>query len=308
MISNLVSSILNPAALAGAADKSASHQLDEDKNKQLPIASLAARPAVAHRDRISVHQSGADERIDYFHSAKNMLRDALSDFAGGVRASLADIGLEDGLAENFAKAVLHQTKDALLWGVGFSVKVMTATVSATSDSGDGLGKQSFSIMAKSIEISVNHADGAIDVSSDSVSIESHTVPGLGIPQPRLLDISDSVGQPSTGLASALQALQDPKSLLTNLGDDLESEEKPRLETRLAPERQDEIERTLPNVDTPRVLSRPDYNSRILLSEMNHFRNERNELVTYMRFDALIPLTSKPDDAPSNTPPARLATI
>lgn len=97
MISNLVSSILNPPATAATADKAAAQQLDDDKNRPVPTAGLAARPVATRLERASVHQSGAGERIDYFHAAKKMIRDALSDFSGGVRESLGDIGLNDGI-------------------------------------------------------------------------------------------------------------------------------------------------------------------------------------------------------------------
>jgi len=40
MISNLASSLLNPGATAGAADKAAAHQLDDDKNRPIPSTGL----------------------------------------------------------------------------------------------------------------------------------------------------------------------------------------------------------------------------------------------------------------------------
>jgi hypothetical protein len=45
--------------------------------------------------------------------------------------------------------------------------------------------------------------------------------------------------------------------------------------------------------------------------MNYFRNDRNELITYMRLDALIPLTDKPVVAPkamAAPPPVQLAFV
>ena len=306
MISNLVSSILNPSATAVAADKAAAHQLDDDKNRPVPSTGFAAKPVAAHLDRVSVHQSGAGERIDYFHAAKRMVRDALSDFSGGVQESFSEIGLNDGMAEKFTKAMLRQTKNALLWGVGFSVKLMTATVSKTSDADNDGSKPSFSIMARSIEIAVNHSDGIINVTTGNVSIESQFAGGPGAREPHLLDISDSDGQSTGNLTSALQALQNPHTLLTDFGDDMENDDHFRLDTIPSLDSQDKIEDTMPQIDTPRVLSRPNYNSRILLSEMNHFRNDRNELITYMRLDALIPLTDKPVVAAASPPqPARL---
>jgi len=293
MISTLVSTLLNPAATAGAADKAAAHQQDEDKNRPIISTGMTARPAAARLDRVSVHQSGAGARIDYFHAAKKMLRDSLTDFAGGVRESFADIGLDDGMTEKFTKAMMRQTKNALLWGVGFSVKLMTATVSQASDADNDGTRPAFSIMARSIEITVNHSKGVMDVSTGSVSIETQFPGGPGTPQSHLLDISDSGGQSTGNLTSALQALQDPRSLFDEMDDEVTDDTIVRADTVVAPERVGDIEKNLPRIDTPRVLSRPNYNSRILLSEMDHFRNDRDELITYLRLDALIPLTNEP---------------
>jgi len=51
MISNLVSSLLNPVATAGAADKAAVHQLDDDKNRPIPSTGFTAKPVVSRLDR-----------------------------------------------------------------------------------------------------------------------------------------------------------------------------------------------------------------------------------------------------------------
>lgn len=305
MISNLVSSILNPSATAGAADKAAAHQLDDDKNRPIPSTGFSAKPVAARLDRVSVHQSGAGERIDYFHAAKKMLREALSDFAGGVQESFTDMGLDDEMSIKFTKAMMRQTKNALLWGVGFSVKLMTATVSKTSDADNDGTKPSFSIMAKSIEISVNHSDGVIDVATGNVSIESQFPGGPGAQKSHLLDISDSENRSTSSLTSAMQALQDPHSLFADDDADGLDGHELHLDTIPPSDHHNGLEESLPRIDTPRVLSRPDYNSRILLSELTHFRNDRNELVTYMRLDALIPLTDKPVAGDKTTVTAKM---
>jgi len=70
MISNLVSSILNPTANAAAADKAAAHQLQDDKNRPDPTVGTVAKTVSAHLKRASIHQSGFGEQIDYYHAAK----------------------------------------------------------------------------------------------------------------------------------------------------------------------------------------------------------------------------------------------
>lgn len=306
MISHLVSSILNPGVVPGVADKSTAQPQDDDRNRPIIGAGVAARPVAARLNRASVYQSGAGERIDYFHAAKKMLRTALSDFNGGVQESFAEIGLDGEATERFAKAMMRQTKNALLWGVGFSVKLMTATVSEVSDADGDTARPTFNIMARSIEIRINHSDGVIDVSTGSVSIESQFAGGPGAPPPHLVDIRDTGGQSTASLTSAMQALQDPQTLFADMEDEAEDAKSLRLDA----DRLKEIEKGLPRIQTPRVLSRPDYNSRILLSEMDHFRNDQDDLVTYIRLDALIPLTDKPAASPAETvtlpPPTRVA--
>lgn len=302
MISHLVSSILNPSATAVAADKAAAQKLDEDRSRPVATTGISATPTATRLNRASVLQSGAGERIDYFHASKKMLRDSLADFSGGVQESLSGIGLDDGTAEKLTKSIMRQTKDALLWGVGFSVKLMTATVSMSSDGEDAATRPAFNIMARSIEVTVNHSDGVIDAATGNVSVESQFPGGPGAQQSHLLDISDSDGRSTGNLTSAMQALQDPRSLLADEDNGAEGDADPRLEPVASSEQLDALEQTLPRVDTPRVLSRPGYDSRILLSEMNHYRNDRNELISYLRLDALIPLTVKSTAAEKTAPP------
>ncbi|MBT5048974.1 MAG: hypothetical protein HOM58_10775 [Rhodospirillaceae bacterium] len=306
MISNLVSSILNPTATAANADRATQLQTEQDTDRPVVSTALAAKAVASGLTRQAVDQSNKSDQIDYFHAAKKMIHDALKDFGHGVRDSFDVLGFGGGMAGELTKAVMKQTKDAMLWGVGFSVKLMTATVTQTSASGAvGGALPTFSIMARSVEITVNHSNGVIGVETDKVSIESQYSGGPGAPEPRLLDISDSDDVPSGNLATALQTLQDPKALFEDLEEELSLKGDPERTDRHT----DEVvsEETLPRVDTPRVLSRPEFKSRILLSEMSHYRNEKGDLLTYIRLDALLPLTDKPE-RPSQTlppPPASL---
>lgn len=299
MISNIVSSILNPAATAANAEKATQLQTERDTDRPVVSTALAAKAVASGLTRQAVDQGNKSEQIDYFHSAKKLIRDALKDFSHGVHDSFDVLGFGDGMAGNLTKAVMAQTKDALLWGVGFSVKLMTATVTQSSSSATG-ALPTFSVMARSVEININHSNGIIDVNTDKVTIESQFSGGPGAPEPRLLDISDSDAVPSSNLATALQALDDPKALFEGLEEELEikkSSEQPGLHA------DEEVsEETLPKVDTPRVLSRPEFKSRILLSEMRHFRDDEGGLFTYIRLDALLPLTERPERSTQTLPP------
>jgi len=86
---------------------------------------------------------------------------------------------------------------------------MTATVSRASGGDNDGSRPSFSIMARSIEIIVNHSDGIIDVSTGSVSIASQFAGGAGVQPSHLPNISEANEGTTASLTSALQALRDP---------------------------------------------------------------------------------------------------
>lgn len=300
MISNIVSSILNPAATLSNADKAAQLLANNDSDRPIVATALAAKAVATGLTRQAIDQSNKTDQIDYFHAAKQLVHDALKDFSQGVKDSFDVLGFGEGIAGHMTKAIMAQTKDALLWGVGFSVKLMTATVTQTSSSATTGALPTFNIMARSMEITVNHSDGVISVDTDKVTIESQVSGGPAAPEPRLLDISDSEVAPSNSLATALQALGDPKTLFENLEEELDLKERPQDADR----HENEVvsEETLPRVDTPRVLSQPEFKSRILLSEMKHFHDEKGDLLTYIRLDALLPLTDKPERPTHTLPP------
>lgn len=299
MLSSIVSSIFNPAATISNAEKANQQQTQADTDRSAVSTAIAAKAVSSGLTRQAVDQSYKADRVDYFHSAKQLIRDALKDFSHGVQDSFDILGFGDGLAGEMTKAVMAQTKDALLWGVGFSVKLMTATVTQTTSTVSTGALPTFNIMARSIEIKVNHSDGVIDVDTDKVTIESQFSGGPAAPEPRLLDISDSDEAPASSLATALQALGDPKALFDNTEDEIDQKK-----AQDADRHESEVvsEESLPRVDTPRVLSQPEFKSRILLSEMQHYRNEKGDLITYIRLDALLPLTDKPDHRVHTLPP------
>jgi hypothetical protein len=299
MISNIVSSIFNPAANINNADKALQQRIEQDTDRPVVTTAVAAKAVSSSLTRQAVDQGSKSEQIDYFHAAKHLIQDALKDFSHGVKDSFGVLGLGEGMAGKLTKAVMAQTKDALLWGVGFSVKLMTATVTQTSSASAG-ALPTFSVMARSVEIKVNHSNGVIEVDTDKVTIESQFAGGPGATEPRLLDISDSDVVPTNNLATALQALDDPKALFDDLEEELELNKSPEDSDRHASEVVSE--ETLPKVDTPRVLSQPEFKSRILLSDMQHFRDDNGDLFTYIRLDALIPLTDKPQRHDQTPPP------
>ena len=137
-------------------------------------------------------------------------------------------------------------------------------------------------MAKSIEVTVNHSDGVIDVATGNVSIESQFPGGPGAQQAHLLDISDSASAPVKSLTSALQALEKPETLFDEDGDGKDtagaSDQAADAATFTAAAGavtcvEPAFKGVLPTIDRPTVVTKPDYRSRIMVSTMEHFLND-----------------------------------
>jgi hypothetical protein len=136
-----------------------------------------------------------------------MIKDAFKDFRHGLRDSFQDLGFEGGMANKIAKNVMHATRDALRSGVDFSAKLMVAAISQTSSTSEAGTTSSFSMVARSIEVNINHTTGSIDVSTMNVSIEGQYAGGMDDTQPHLLDIQDSDHGRSPDLTGILLALE-----------------------------------------------------------------------------------------------------
>ena len=62
----------------------------------------------------------------------------------------------------------------------------------------------------------------------------------------------------------------------------------------------EVETALPEIETPLLLNRPEYSARIFITAYQHSINEREESITFMRFDAVVPLSTTPVSATDET--------
>jgi hypothetical protein len=274
---------------------------------------------------------GVSERSGLFQTAKHMVRNAFKEFRHDLRDSFSDLGFDGGLANQISKGVMHATRDALRTGIDFSAKLMVAAISQTTTIGASGTSSSFSMVARSIEVNINHTTGSVDVSMMKVSIEGEVHRGLGGTEPHLLDIHDSdqfdtpdltgatldladvgdilgedeepaiVATQREALDGPLDDVDEDATIRTAVGTLLQStatdDEEPVDEvdeTEEAREVSDvpvEVETALPEIETPLLLNRPEYSARIFITAYQHSINEREESITFMRFDAVVPLST-----------------
>ena len=282
-------------------------------------------------------RSRKSEGSDLFDSAKHMIKNTFKDFRHDLRDSFRDLGLQGGMANKISKGVTHATRDALRSGVDFSAQLTVAALSQTTTTSATGTSSSFSLVAQSIEVNINHTTGTVDVSIVKVSIEGQFNEGLDGTQPHLLDMHDSDQSGAPDLTAAMLALQDLVGILhggDDGGDDtvaapareavdpvLESaptdddvpdtgeaddvapvEEASDDAAEEATEESEETAVALPEIDTPLLLNNPDYSARIFITAFEHSINDQSERITFLRFDALIPLSSNSTSSTDDTAP------
>lgn len=272
MIDSLVSTIISSTTTTFSRSV---QPTAEPTTEQSGTGALAETGAVeptesGSTDHDDDHDSYSEaERFQFSRTAKNLIKHALQDFRKDLRESFRDLGFNGGLANQITKGVIHATRDALRTGIDFSAKLLVAAVSQTTSG----STSSFNLVASSIEVNINHATGSIDVSASNVSIEAQINGELDGSQPHLLDIQDSDPLPPPELTGELLTLDD----LDVVPDDEEDD--------------DGSEVTLPEIDTPLLLSGSESAARFFITAYEQFTNDSEERITFIRFDAIVPLSS-----------------
>jgi len=351
MINSLPPSVFpTPGTAITTTEQPPAGQTSEQSDPARIAKTTAARTHKAHHGRHDRGRFREADGSDLFQTTKHMLKEAFRDFRHDLRESFSDLGFDGGLANRISKGVMHAARDALRSGVDFSANLMVAAISQISSTGASGTSSSFSMVASSIEVNINHTTGSIDVSMMKMSIDGQFNDGLGGAQPHLLDIRDSGQGQSPDLSGVLLALQ-------NLGDIFDSEEDTNPEPAAQPvvvptareeldnqlgqstdtsttrtavgtvlqseatgedvpaEKADETEAVeevteeaaktdpaLPEIVTPLLLNRPEYSARIFITAYEHSINDREERITFLRFDAIVPLSAKSTAPADETPP------
>ena len=254
----------------------------------------SARKLVAKQSELSVEQSGFDSRRDFVRSAKKLVRGALKSLAKDVGQAFESVGLEAKAGKTLIKGLIKPLVQAIRQGVDFTAQVRLAAVQKTTVvSGAGVS-ESLSVVAKSVDISVNHATGEISLDVKKLEIEqdSHTAV-LGqpaAPQPIALPpVGEGDAPAPPGLGEIVErALEAAKA---RDGDEDDDDDQVRAVpdadalTSLTPA----IELLLPNAEGGEAGFEAT-RSRIRIDAAQQLRNEAGELITRLRLDARISLT------------------
>lgn len=255
----------------------------------------SARKLVAKQSELSVEQSGFDSRRDFVRSAKKLVRGALKSLAKDVGQAFESVGLEAKAGKTLIKGLIKPLVQAIRQGVDFTAQVRLAAVQKTTVvSGAGVS-ESLSVVAKSVDISVNHATGEISLDVKKLAIEQDSHAALlgqpAAPQPLPLPpVGEGDAPAPPGLGEIVERALEGAKARDDEDDDGEDDE-----VRAAPDADaltsltPAIELLLPNADGGETAFEAT-RSRIRIDAAQQLRNEAGELITRLRLDARISLT------------------
>ncbi len=124
------------------------------------------------------------EGRDFAKAAKQVVRHAVKSMAREIKGVLKSMGIDGSVAKDIAKAFTQPVKQALREGADFTARIAFAAARQTTVvTGAGVS-QSTSLVAKSLDITVNHTTGEFSIQMQSLSVEQNVSAGFseGLPE------------------------------------------------------------------------------------------------------------------------------
>lgn len=247
-----------------------------------------AYSAVASQSSLSLEQSGFDSRRDLIHSAKRLMRKAFGGLARDFGQALEAMGLGEGGVKGLMKGLMKSMAQAVRSGTDFTAQLSLAAIEKTSLTSASGTAESFSLIARSIEISINHDTGELKFDVQNVQIErdrTTTVQPLPPPPPP----PEAEVEQETPEVAALSDLE--KAIETKVAES-ENPDTPEAGP---------VVLALPNVDTVADEHRfESLRTALSIHSAMRYRNEDGERITQLFVDARIALSRIMDSEPEAT--------
>lgn len=251
-------------------------------------------------------------RHDFTHAAKHMIRDALKTFSHDLRDSFKDLGFKTDMVMRLAHDVMQAAKQALKSGADFTANLMMAVVTQTTTTSAAGSTSSFSMVASEIEITINQSTGSVQITATQVEIQSQMTIGAGSAMPLLVDFTDT--DTDGDIVAPMLAMNDLESFLANDGSDAEAEAMGPVLASLpetAPVEGDDADPLAdPDAvateegdgevgateDAGDIVPLPEVIgvAHIIITAFERYLNSEGEQITYIKLDAVIPLTTSPE--------------
>ena len=294
--------MLNAATFAPVA----LHRPDGGGHGRTPAQALEAlaQRHTAHAQSGGLSKSAApddagavrSEPVAFAKAAKHVVRDALRTMKQDVKGLLKSMGFDRDVAKGLAKSLIQPVKVALKSGADFTAQIAVAAAQQTTEITSSGISQSLSLVARSLDLTVNHSTGEVSVQVQSVSIEQNV--SLRFSEPFTAPPAFDEADPVPAVPEELRGLLD--QLLAGEGDD---NPVPTERLRLTPEAVDggerarEVDDELDDLDELEVLDDEDVvpasepRARFQLRDVAQFHDSLGQFLTRVRLDAAVPLES-----------------
>ncbi len=220
-----------------------------------------------------------------FAAANGMIHKALNAIQRDMGKLLRGFGLSGDLVHGLLKTVIDPVKVALKSGLDFTAQIVMVAARQTTLISDSGMSSSFSLVAKSLSIEVNHTTGEMSLSLGSLQIQetsqidfSGTPEAIGQLDGPGLDLGQLLGGPLGGFLGGPLGGDDPEG------------QSPLLEALLAA--MAGAGETSHSFDPAAT--------RFLVQALESFENAQGELISRLLLDAIVALTP-PEETPEETP-------
>lgn len=254
----------------------------EDHVARHAAGSQAPSPAAAAPPQ---RRAAPVEPSSFLGAAKAIVTDALREFGRELRHTLEALGFDGETIGEMAKALLDPIREALRSGADFSASLFFAAASRQTTIADGGVTGSLDLIFSSLEITVNHGTGTIEIDTGKVAIESHAEASFGADQPQILDVADTDAPAPVDVFGEFQTFLD-RLLDREAADDA-----------LGPSDAAPTAGTVPaagaNAEAPAA------RARISVVAFEQYLNSRGERISRITLDAVIPLVRAAPGTPAD---------
>ncbi|WP_299616642.1 hypothetical protein [Pelagibius sp.] len=230
--------------------------------------------------------------------AGGFVRKALETMRRDLGQVLKAFGFDTEAAKGFAQAFVEPVIAALKDGVNFTAELTFAAVSQVTAISGSSFSQSTSLVARSLEIEVNHDTGEVSVAMASLSFEQHIQSGgaaaateplmviepetLGDPRALVEKLLDSEVQPPAAPAHAAAPVDDAADA-AEIAEEAEEAETP-----------DALKESLAQVRERLSEEAIEFQTRLTIFAFTSYRNDNGETITKLLLDAELNLARVAD--------------
>lgn len=224
---------------------------------------------------------------------RGIVRSAVNSIRRDLGQVLKGLGFDSEIANQFAKAFIEPVVAAIKEGVSFTAELSFAAFSQVTETTGSSIRQSTSLVARSLEISVNQETGEVSISLASLSVEEEfyafTDDGTGGGEPPLMTLGPGplALPPEVGDVDIENPFEPLLNVLPSVLENKESEET----------HEDPVARLLTDLRANLVESAVSFQAIVVIRSISFTTNWKDQPVTNLVVDVALPLEQPEESDP-----------